>query len=107
MAVLLVIAWAVFEIWAGHEQLRRILRAISRRVFPRFGDRLSVDVTRRLKQAAISAAVACAAITVGVLLRRSAPPEWIRTALLACMMAGLAGVMISAARLGYHLPDED
>jgi hypothetical protein len=55
----------------------------------------------------ISAAVVCAALGVGVLLRRSGSPEWIRTALMACMMAGLVALMISAARLGYHLPDED
>jgi len=97
------VAW----IWMEWENLRRIRRAISRRVFPRFGDRLSADVTRRLVEGAISAAVVCAALTVGVLLRGSGSPEWIKTALLGCMMAGLVGLMISAARLGYHLPDED
>ncbi|HYH78756.1 MAG TPA: hypothetical protein VEX86_03145 [Longimicrobium sp.] len=92
------------ELWAGRSEAVRIGGAIRRRVAPRPGEHVSAPVTRRLVEGAAFLAMIVAGFIVAVRASSLGVPKWIG---LWMLYGGVFGVMITAARLGWSLSDED
>ena len=95
------------EIWAGRRFFAQIGRAIWRRVGRRGNARLLPAVATRLGElAAFVSLIVAAALAIGCSDALGLTTAS-RTLLLLCLDAAVVGLIVSTARLGLVLPDEE